>query len=166
MWDLPRPGIEPMSPLWHMDSLPLNHQGSLIHWFFNFTYSTRSCSPFWRVISILWLTDSALIRDCSSSTVKSKSVEICQCCFNHLFYKDIYFTANHKLERWETEILEIVSPGDQEERLEIIMLLFLNLRNFSSPFGIIFLTRFSKEINPHTYICKTKRIQSLSTSLL
>ena len=26
--DLPDPGIEPMSPIWQVDSLPLSHQGS------------------------------------------------------------------------------------------------------------------------------------------
>ena len=28
MWNLPRPGIEPMSPAWQVDSYPLYHQGS------------------------------------------------------------------------------------------------------------------------------------------
>ena len=28
MWDLSRPGIEPVSLRWQVDSLPLNHQGS------------------------------------------------------------------------------------------------------------------------------------------
>ena len=27
--DLPDPGIEPVSPAWQVDSLPLSHQGSL-----------------------------------------------------------------------------------------------------------------------------------------
>ena len=28
MWDLPRPGLEPVSPGWQADSQPLRHQGS------------------------------------------------------------------------------------------------------------------------------------------
>lgn len=35
-----------------------------------------------------------------------------------------------------------------------------------SPFGIIFLTTFSNEINPYIYTYKAKRLHSLSTSLL
>ena len=32
MWDLPRPGLEPVSPLhWQADSQPLRHQGSPRH---------------------------------------------------------------------------------------------------------------------------------------
>ena len=28
MWDLPKPGLEPVSPNWQADSQPLHHQGS------------------------------------------------------------------------------------------------------------------------------------------
>ena len=40
MWDLPKPGLEPVSPHWQADSQPLHHQGSpYFHYFiFQVTY--------------------------------------------------------------------------------------------------------------------------------
>ena len=48
MWDLPRPGLEPVLH-WQADSQPLNHQGSPVAWFLSRKFLQGNCSC-WKVL--------------------------------------------------------------------------------------------------------------------